>query len=68
MSQTSDQPNQDQRNHANDCRDGTNCNCLPAQQHQTPQVPTLTPISHMFLMIAGAMFGLFLLKYFGFAT
>jgi hypothetical protein len=57
-----------QRNHTNECRDDANCNCPPLQQNQTPQVPTLTPISRMFLMIAGAMFGLFLLKYVGAAT
>jgi hypothetical protein len=33
-----------------------------------PPGPTLTPISRMFLMIAGAMFGLLILKYFGVAT
>lgn len=57
-----------QRNHTNECHDGSTCNCLPAQSNQASQVPTLTPISRMFLMIAGAMFGLFLLKYFGVAT
>jgi hypothetical protein len=38
------------------------------QPSKPPQGPVLTPISRMFLMIAGAMFGLFLLKYFGVAT
>jgi hypothetical protein len=33
-----------------------------------PDKPVLTPISRLFLMIAGAMFGLFLLKYFGVAS
>jgi hypothetical protein len=33
-----------------------------------PSGPVLTPISRMFLMIAGAMFGLLILKYFGVAV
>ena len=32
-----------------------------------PPGPTLTPISRLFLMLAGAMFGLFILRYFGVA-
>jgi hypothetical protein len=57
-------------NHANDCRDQASCNCPPGQMKPGAQnnVPTLTPISRMFLMIAGAMFGLLILKYFGVET
>jgi hypothetical protein len=43
--------------------DGADCNCPPLVP-----VPQLTPISRMFLMIAGAMFGLWILKYFGVAV
>jgi hypothetical protein len=54
--------NQPDLQHKEGCG-GESCNCAP-----TTPVPQLTPISRMFLMIAGAMFGLFLLKYFGVAT
>jgi hypothetical protein len=56
--------------HANDCRDQATCDCSTGQTKPGTRnnVPTLTPISRMFLMIAGAMFGLLILKYFGVET
>jgi hypothetical protein len=53
------QPNPATITHKDGC-DGASCQCAPPKP-----LPTLTPISRLFLMIAGAMFGLFILRYFG---